>query len=116
MTALGPWHHKLKAAKLQGPQRWEASTLTTVPSLYPQTKACKHWQTQPAGIFTRRNIVQIALPLPSTGLGLTGSSEPTTSKANVGILICEDSRVVHLELLNSLTTEYFLQAFGRMAN
>ena len=55
MTALGSWHHKLKAAKLQGPQRWEASTLTTVPSLHPQTKACKHWQTQPAGIFTRRN-------------------------------------------------------------
>ena len=32
------------------------------------------------------------------------------------IFICEDTRAVHLELLNSMTTEDFLQAFRRMAN
>ena len=30
--------------------------------------------------------------------------------------MCEDSRAIHLELLNSITTEDFLQAFRRMAN
>jgi len=40
----------------------------------------------------------------------------TTSKAYVRIFICEDTRAVHLELLNSMTTEDFLQAFRRMAN
>jgi len=45
-----------------------------------------------------------------------GSSEPSTSKAYVCIFICEDTRAVHLELLNSMTTEDFLLAFRRMVN
>ena len=68
--------------------------------------------------------VQITLPFTSIGLGFTGplyrkvigSSEPTTSKAYVYIFICEDTHAVHLELLISMTTEDFLQAFHCMAN
>ena len=68
--------------------------------------------------------LQIAPPFTNIGLDFTGplylkvegSSEPTTSKAYVCIFICEDTRAVHLELLNTMTTEDFLQAFRRMAN
>ena len=38
-------------------------------------------------------------------------SKTSTSKAYVCIVICEDSRAVHLELLNSMTTEDLLEAF-----
>lgn len=88
---------------------------------------CKRWKTQPvqqkmAPLPAER--VQIALPFTNIGLDFTGplylkvkgSSESTTSKAYVCISICEDTSAVHLELLNSMTTEDFLQAFRRMAN
>ncbi|XP_015772515.1 PREDICTED: uncharacterized protein LOC107350789 [Acropora digitifera] len=88
---------------------------------------CKHWRTQPvqqkmAPLPAER--VQIAPPFTNIGLDFTGplylkvkeGSKTSTSKAYVCIFICEDSRAVHLELLNSMTTEDFLQAFRRMAN
>ena len=66
----------------------------------------------------------MAPPFTNTGLDFTGplylkvkgSSKVTTSKPFVCIFICEDTRAVHLELLNSMTTEDFLQAFRYMAN
>ena len=66
----------------------------------------------------------MAPPFTNIGLDFTGPlylkakrmSKPTTSKAYVCIFICEDTRAVHLELLNSMITEDFLQAFRRMAN
>ena len=88
---------------------------------------CKHWKTQPvqqkmAPLPAER--VQIAPPFTHVGLDFTGplylkvkkGSESSTSKAYVCIFICENSRAVHLELLNSMTTVDFLQAFHRMAN
>ncbi|XP_074610998.1 uncharacterized protein LOC141865564 [Acropora palmata] len=62
-------------------------------------------------------------PFTNIGLDFTGplylkvkeSSKLTTSKAYVCIFISEDTRAVHLESLNSMTTEDFLQAFRRMA-
>ena len=88
---------------------------------------CKRWQTRPvqqkmAPLLAER--VLIAPPFTNIGLDFTGplylkvegSSEPATSKAYVCIFICEDTRAVHLELLNTMTTEDFLQAFRRMAN
>ena len=65
--------------------------------------------------------VQIAPPFTNIGLDFTGPlylkvKGTITSKAYVCIFICEDTRAVHLELLNSMTTEDFLQAFRRMAN
>ena len=88
---------------------------------------CKHWRTQPvqqkmAPLPAER--VQIAPPFTNIGLDFTGplylkvkeGSKTSTSKAYVSIFICEDSRAVHLELLNSMTTEDFLQAFRCMAN
>lgn len=88
---------------------------------------CKHWKTQPvqrqvAPLPAAR--VQIAPPFTNIGLDFTGtlyvkvkeSSKLTTSKAYICIFICDDTRAVHLQLLNSMTTEDFLQAFRRMAN
>ena len=85
---------------------------------------CKRWKTEPvqqkmAPLPAER--VQIAPPFTNIGLDFTGSlylkvKATTTSKAYVCIFICEDTRAVHLELLNSMTTEDFLQAFRRMAN
>ena len=88
---------------------------------------CKHWRTQPvqqkmAPLPAER--LQIAPPFTNIGLDFTGplylkvkeGSKTSTSKAYVCIFICEDSRAVHLELLISMTTEDFLQAFRRMAN
>ncbi|XP_020609695.1 uncharacterized protein LOC110048244 [Orbicella faveolata] len=49
-------------------------------------------------------------------LKVKGSPKPTTSKAYVCIFTSEDTRAVHLELLNSMTTEYFLQAFRPKSN
>ena len=68
---------------------------------------------------TKDERVQIAPPFTNIGLDFTGplylkvkeGSKTSTSKAYVCIFICEDSRAVHLELLNSITTEDFLQAF-----
>jgi len=48
-------------------------------------------------------------------LKIKGSSKPTTSKAYVRIFICKDTCAVHLELLNSMTKEDFLQAFCHIA-
>ena len=83
---------------------------------------CKRWQTQPvqqkmAPLPAERE--QMLPPFTNIGLDFTGplylkvegSSEPTTSKGFVCIFICEDTRTVHLELLNIMTTEDFLQAF-----
>ena len=85
---------------------------------------CKRWKTEPvqqkmAPLPAER--VQIAPPFTNIGLDFTGPlylkvKGTTTSKAYVCIFICEDTRAVHLELLNSMTTEDFLQAFRRMAN
>ena len=44
-------------------------------------------------------------------LKVEGSSKLTTSKAYMCIFICEDTRAVHLELLNSMTTEDFCKPF-----
>jgi len=89
---------------------------------------CKRWQTKPVQQKMAPPLpaerVQIAPPFTNIGLDFTGplylkvkgSSEPTTSKAYVCIFICEDTCAVHLELLNSMTTEDFLQAFRRMVN
>ena len=44
-------------------------------------------------------------------LKVEGSSKLTTSKAYVCIFICQDTRAVHLELLNSMTTEDFCKPF-----
>ena len=68
--------------------------------------------------------VQIAPPFTNIGLDFTGplylkvkeGSKTSTSKAYMCIFICEDSLAVHLELLSSMTTQDFLQAFRRMAN
>ena len=68
--------------------------------------------------------VQMVPPFTNIGLHFTGplylkikaSSKPTTSKAYVCIFINKDTHAVHLELLNSMTTENSLQAFHRMAN
>ena len=49
-------------------------------------------------------------------LKVKGSSKLTMSKAYVCIFISEDTHAVHLELLNSMTTDDFLQAFRCMAN
>ena len=88
---------------------------------------CKHWRTQPvqqkmAPLPAER--VQIAPQFTNIGLDFTGplylkvkeGSKTSTSKAYVCIFICEDSRAVHLELLNSMTTQDFLQALRCMAN
>ena len=87
---------------------------------------CKHWNTQPcqqkmAPLPVER--VMIAPPFTNIGLDFTGplhlkvaGNQSTTTKAYVCIFICEDTRAVHFELLNSMTTEDFLQAFRRMAN
>ena len=87
----------------------------------------KHWLTHPvqqkmAPLPAER--AQMAPPFTNIGLDLTGplylnakgSSKPTTSKTYVCIFICEDTCAVHLELLNSMATEDFLQAFRHMAN
>lgn len=88
---------------------------------------CKHWNTQlcqqkMAPLPVER--VMIAAPFSNIELDFTGplhlkvkgNSKSTTRKAYVCIFICEDTRAVHLELLNSMTMENFLQAFRRMAN
>jgi len=88
---------------------------------------CKRWNTQPcqqkmAPLPAER--VMIAPPFTNIGLDFTGPlhlrvermPKSVTTKAYVCIFICEDTRAVHLELLNSMTTEDFLQAFRRMAN
>ena len=88
---------------------------------------CKHWLTRPvqqkmAPLPAER--VQMAPPFTNVGLDFTGplylkvkeSSKLTTSKAYLCIFICKDTRTVHLELLNSMTTEDLLQAFLSMAN
>ena len=84
---------------------------------------CKGWLAHPvqqkmAPLSTER--VQMATPFTNIDLDFTGplylkakgSSKPTMSKAYVCIFICEDTRAVHLELLNSMTTEDFLQALS----
>lgn len=61
--------------------------------------------------------VQIAPQFTHIGVDFTGplylkvkkALESFTSKAYVCIFICENFREVHLELLNSMTTEDFLQ-------
>ena len=66
----------------------------------------------------------MAPPFTNIGLDFTGplslkvkgSSKLTTSKASLCIFICEDTRAVHLELLNSTKTKDFLQAFRHIAN
>ena len=88
---------------------------------------CKRWNTQPcqqkmAPLPAER--VMIAPPFANIGLDFTGPlhlrvegmPKSVTTKAYVCIFICEDTRAVHLELLNSMTTEDFLQAFRRMVN
>ncbi|XP_028415022.1 uncharacterized protein LOC114538101 [Dendronephthya gigantea] len=47
---------------------------------------------------------------------LQAKGKRETTKAYVCIFACEDSRAVHFELTNNMTTEEFLQAFRRMAN
>ena len=64
--------------------------------------------------------VQIAPPFTNIGLDFTGplhlkqAGQPksATTEAYVCIFVCEDTHAVHLELLNSMTTE----DFRRMAN
>ena len=88
---------------------------------------CKRWLTHPvqqkmAPLPAER--VQMGPPFTNNGLDFTGplylkvkgSSKLTTSKAYVCIFSREDTRAVHLELLNSITTEDFLKAYSRMAN
>ena len=66
----------------------------------------------------------IAPPFTNIGLDFTGPlhlrvermPKSVMTKAYVRIFIFEDTQAVHLELLNSMTTEDFLQAFRRMAN
>ena len=66
--------------------------------------------------------VQIAPPFTNIGLDFTGplylkmEGKAKLTKAYICIFVCEDSRAVHLELTNNMTTEAFLQAFRRMAN
>ena len=68
--------------------------------------------------------VMIAPPFTNIGLDFTGPlhlrvermPKSVMTKAYVRIFIFEDTQAVHLELLNSMTTEDFLQAFRRMAN
>ena len=78
---------------------------------------CKRWLTHPVQqkmALLPAERVQMAPPFTNIGLGFTGplylkvkgSSKLTMSKAYA----------VHLELLNSMTTEDFLQAFSCMAN
>ena len=89
---------------------------------------CRHWKTKPcqqkmAPLPAER--VQVAPPFTNVGLDFMGplylkikEKEKTgqTSKAYVCIFICEDTRAVHLELTNNMTTEEFLLAYRRMVN
>ena len=87
---------------------------------------CKHWLARPvqqkmAPLPAER--VQMAPPFTNIGLDFTGplylkvkeSSKLATSKAYLCIFICKDTRTVHLELLNSMTTKDFfagLSSYG----
>ncbi|RUA04970.1 MAG: hypothetical protein DSY43_05555 [Gammaproteobacteria bacterium] len=86
---------------------------------------CKHWKTIPiqqkmAPLPLER--VQIVPPFTNIGLDFTGplylkvKGEPTLAKAYICIFVCEDTRAVHLELTNNMTTEEFLQAYRRMVS
>ena len=95
--------------------------------VFEKCLTCKHWNTQ---LCQQKMVplpaerVMIAPPFTNIGLDfmgplhlrVEGKPKSITTKAYVCIFICEDTRAVHLELLNSMTTEDFLQAFRRMAN
>ena len=110
-----------------GQQFWLTQGRREVKRVLRKCLTCKHWKSKPvqqkmAPLPAER--VQIAPPFTHIGVDFTGplylkvtkGSESSTSKAYVCIFICENSRAVHLELLNSMTTEDFLQAFRRMVN
>ena len=44
------------------------------------------------------------------------SDDSDSTKGYVCIFVCEDTRAVHFELTNDMTTEELLQAYRRMAN
>ena len=75
------------------------------------------------GTFTRRKSTD-STTIHKHWTGLYRSTVPQSkrkfqanyAKVCVCIFICQDTRAVYLELLNSMTTEDFLQAFSRMAN
>ena len=86
---------------------------------------CKHWRTIPtqqkmAPLPLER--VQIVPPFTNIGLDFTGplylkvKGETTLAKAYICIFVCEDTRAVHLELTNNMSTEEFLQAYKRMVS
>ena len=52
-------------------------------------------------------------------LYLRAKEREKTSQANkayVCIFVCEDTRAIHLELRDNITTDEFLQAYRRMVN
>ena len=108
-------------------QFWLTQGRREVNGVLRKCLTCKRWLTHPvqqkmAPLPAER--VQVAPPFMNIGLDFTGSLylkvkgsfKLTMSKAYVCIFICKDTHAVHLELLNSMTTEHFLQAFRRMAN
>jgi hypothetical protein len=66
--------------------------------------------------------VHIVPPFTNVGLDFTGplylkvKGKSELCKAYICIFVCEDTRAVHLELTNNMTTEEFLQAYRRMVN
>ncbi|XP_028408802.1 uncharacterized protein LOC114531378 [Dendronephthya gigantea] len=83
---------------------------------------CQHWKTQPCQQKMAER-VHVTHPFTNVGLDFMGplylkvkdKEKPSqTHKAYVCIFVCEDTRAVHLELTNNMTTEEFLQAFRRM--
>ncbi|XP_078371406.1 uncharacterized protein LOC144655058 [Oculina patagonica] len=61
-----------------------------------------------------------SLPFTHIGTDFAGplyvKEESSVKKAYICVFTCASSRMVHLELTNSLTTDEFLQAFSRMTN
>ena len=89
---------------------------------------CQHWRTKPcqqkmAPLPAER--VQMVPAFTNIGLDFMGplylkakekEKSSQANKAYVCIFVCEDTRAVHLELTNNMTTEEFLQAYRRMVN
>ena len=61
--------------------------------------------------------VKPSLPFSDIGIDFAGAlyvkERTIVKKSNVCLFTCASSRMVHLELTNSLTTDEFLQAFSR---
>ena len=102
---------------------WPIKGRREVKRILHKCLVCQHWKTYPitqkmAPLPAER--VQIVPPFTNIGLDFTGplflKTKEAPVKAYICIFVCEDTRAVHLELTNNMTTEEFLLAYRRMVS